>query len=65
MNEKKLYVLQDDDGETETLLLTDDQAAMFYYLKEKDYICDYVELAPIDCQSPTSISYEDYHYERI
>ena len=63
MNEKKMYALRDEDNYTVTLLLSDEQAAMFYYLKEKDYLCDYIELTPIDFQSPTSISYEDYHYE--
>lgn len=60
---KKLFVLRDDDYVHATLLLTKEQAAMFYYLKENDFLCDEdLQLAPVDCSNPSVITFEEYHY---
>lgn len=62
MNEKKLYVLRDDNDGTTTLMLTAEQAALFYYLKDKDLLYDGVELTPVEQDTPINITAEEYHY---
>ena len=63
MSKKSLYILHDDSqGISETLLLSEEQAAMFYYIKETIDLYD-CELKPMDSDTPKTISFEDYHYE--
>lgn len=57
MNKTKKTYMFDDDGDKQTLLLTDDQAAVFVWLQDRGYN---FSLTNIDVAAPEEINPEDW-----